>query len=416
MTASKVFAGAAALVFFVNILFSLFAYNKLTQYPYAKVEAKLISQKPKASQNGNIYFLLNFKSNDFSFQTTSQKSFMGMEDGYFSVTVKTANMGFLDFLKAPRLKNTDIISLQQNDRLKQHIKDFIASQHSNNDVKEIYLNLFLNSEVSGEVDSFIKNYGLGAFFALSGLNVALIVGFMFVILSPIFSYFQDRFFPYLNRKVWIVSASLVFLLFYAYLTDFTPSFIRAVVSAFVLFYLGIRGANLFGGKTLLAAVIVCIAVFPTFLFSIGFWLSVCGVFLIYVFIANTNFKSELASYFALSIWLFFAMQPILHYLFGLFTGAHLLNPIFSVLFDVFYPLSILCHILHVGWIFDDMLLAFVGSADSFAKYDFTTPAWFFVLYCALALLSIFKKDAFLAFNTAAVSYAAGAGFYLLSGM
>lgn len=412
----KVFAFAAALIFAFNLLFLFLQYKTFTEYPYTKLTAKLISQKVKVSQNGNRYTSLVFKGENITFKTISSDIFKEKEDGYFELTLKTSNVGFLDFIKGPKLKATEIRELNKKDTLKQAVKEFITSQHADERIKELYLNLFLNSEVSSEVDDFIQSYGLGAFFALSGLNVALLTGFMFLLFSPLFAYFQDRYFPYANRTVWIVSASLLFLLFYAYLTDFTPSFIRAVVSAFALFYLSLRGENLLGGKTLIAAVIVCVSIFPTFLFSVGFWLSVYGVLMIYIFTKNTEFKNDTTSYFALSIWLFFAMQPILHYLFGIFTGAHLLNPIFGGIFDVFYPLSFVLHLFNIGWLFDDMLISFIKSAGELARYEFKTPTWFFAIYLFFALFAVFKKEWFLMFNITITVYGISAGIYLLSGI
>ncbi len=138
--------------------------------------------------------------------------------------------------------------------------------------------------------------------------------------------------------------------------------------------------------------------------------------MIYIFTKNTEFKNDITSYFALSIWLFFAMQPILHYLFGIFTGAHLLNPIFGAIFDVFYPLSFVLHLFNIGWLLDDMLISFIKSASELARYEFKTPTWFFAIYLFFALFAVFKKEWFLMFNITIAAYGISAGIYLFSGI
>ncbi len=399
-------------LFAANIANSYISYQKLKEFDYATLSAKLISSKEHRGKNGESYFSLFFRADGLDFRAYSKKDMKANESEWFAVVAKTKELSFLDMFKTPRLRITSLKPLDKKDEIQLSVKNFIAAEHEDAKAKEIYLNLFLNSEVGEEVQNFINGYGLGAFFAISGLNVALLVASIFFLLSPVFRFFQDRFFPYANRQFWIFLFCFVVLFFYAYLTDFTPSFIRAVVAAVIVFYFALRGEAVLGYKTLFLTTILCLAIFPSFLFSIGFWLSFYGVFLIFLFLENTEFKHKAVIYVALSSWLFAAMLPVIHYIFGIFTKAHLLNSLFSAIFDLFYPISLAAHLIGLGWVFDDLLIKAVESSKDLAKDEFLTPLWFLLPYLLLSFAAAFRKWLFFAFNALILAYFAAAMLYL----
>lgn len=401
---SAIFYFALLAVLTVNICYSYYSFIKLKEFDYATLNAKLISSKELKNKNGDIYFSLLFRSPQMDFRTYSKLNMKRYEGRYFNAVIKTTNLSFVDLFKTPRLKLESMGDTGVLDNVQQSFKNFIASQHSDAKAREIYLNLFLNSEVSPEIDSFIGGYGLGAFFAISGLNVALLMAFIFFVLALPFRLIQERCCPYVNREFFILLLSFAVLVFYAYLTDFTPSFIRALIASIILFFFALRGDNILSYKTLFFTTAVCIAMFPSFLFSIGFWLSFYGVFLIYLFLAYNKLKNKVLTYVALSSWLFAAMLPIIHYIFALFTKAHLLNSIFSVAFDVFYPLSLVIHIFGIGWIFDSLIVSAVDSSKELLRSEFLTPTWFFILYLATSFASMRYKLWFLVFNTLCFGY------------
>jgi len=399
-------------IFAANLAYSYLSYKNLTEFEYSTLNAKLISSKEHKGKNGEPYFSLFFRADGLDFRSYSKTDMKAREGERFSVSVKTKGLLFIDMFKTPRLRMLSSTPLGKDNNLQANAKNFISSQHEEETAKEIYLNLFLNSEVGDEVDSFINGYGLGAFFAISGLNVALLTAFIFFFSSPIFQFFQDRFFPYVNRRFWIFLFSLAVVVFYSYLTDFTPSFVRAVIAAIIVFYFALRGDEILSYKTLFLTTMLCLAIFPSFLFSVGFWLSFYGVFLIYLFLANTNFKNKVIVYIALSSWLFAAMLPIIHYIFGIFTKAHLFNSIFGAIFDIFYPVSLTAHLIGLGWIFDGWLIDIVDSSKELTRSEFLTPLWFFIPYIALSFAATFKKWLFFGFNTAVLTYLSAAMLYL----
>lgn len=401
---------------FIFRLFALYdSYNTLTEYPYAKVKALLLNQKERIGQNGHRYFVLYFRGDDFDFKTLSNTSHERFKDKYVEVTVETSKMSFIDFLKGAKLPLKNIEPSTYTNQTKQAVEEYIRSQHGDERLQELYLNLFLNYDVGSEVDDFVSAYGLGAFFAISGLNVALIAAMFFIVFGRAFLFFQDRFFPYANRNLWILSATFLFLLFFAYLTDFTPSFMRAIAAFAVIFYFGVTGLKLLGYGSLIASALLCFAFFPEFIFSIGFWLSFYGVFLIYLFLNSVSVKNKIVLYATLNVWLFFSMAPVLHYLFSVFTVPHLLNPIFAAIFDIFYPISFAAHIFGFGGIFDDYILGAIISASSIQRYEFFTPLWFFIFFTALSFGAVFYKRLFVVFNITSTIYTLSALWFLVYG-
>ena len=402
-------------IFIFRLTTLYYSYNTLTEYPYAKVKALLLNQKERIGQNGHRYFILYFRGDDFDFKTLSNISRIGFKNKYTEVTVDTSKLSFTDFLKGAKLPLKNIEPSSYINPVKQPIEGYIRSQHVDERLQELYLNLFLNYDVGGEIDDFISIYGLGAFFAISGLNVALIAAMFFIVFGRAFLFFQDRFFPYANRNLWILSATFLFLLFFAYLTDFTPSFMRAIASFAVIFYFGVVGFKLFGYGSLLVSALLCFAFFPEFVFSIGFWLSFYGVFLIYLFLNSVKIKNKVVLYVALNVWLFFSMSPVLHYLFSVFTVPHLLNPVFAAIFDIFYPVSFAAHIFGFGGIFDDYILEAIISASSIQRYEFFTPLWFFIFFTALSFGAVFYKRLFVVFNITSTIYTLSALWFLVYG-
>lgn len=411
---------------FVSLIFSIFlfrlfilydSYAALTEYPYAKVKAVLLNQKERVTQNGHKYFVLYLRGENFDFKTVSNISRQELKNKYVEVIVDSSKIGFIDFLKGAKLPLKNLEPCDKTDTIKQNIECYITSQHDDKRLQELYLNLFLNYDVGDEIDDFITIYGLGAFFAISGLNVALIAAMFFIIAAKPFLFLQNRFFPYTNRNVWILSVTLVFLLFYAYLADFTPSFTRAITAFCVIFYFAIVGFRALGYGSLFVSALLCLALFPGFVFSIGFWLSFYGVYMIYIFLNSVSVKNKITLYLLLNLWLFVSMTPILHYLFSTFTTAHLLNPVFAAIFDIFYPVSFVAHLIGVGWIFDGYILRFILSAASVQKYEFTTPTWFFIFFVALSCVAPFHRVLFWIFNIASAAYLVSAlGFLVYVGV
>ena len=106
------------------------------------------------------------------------------------------------------------------------------------------------------------------------------------------------------------------------------------------------------------------------------------------------------------IGIFLLMLPIIHSIFEVTSFYQLLSPILSLLFIVFYPLSMLLHLLGLGNLLDSALLwLFYLPSESRSEL---IPMWLSVIYIFLSVFAIARKELFLL--VLALSF--GYGFYL----
>jgi len=134
--------------------------------------------------------------------------------------------------------------------------------------------------------------------------------------------------------------------------------------AFGMFVIGFvlydRGIKILSMQTLFVTVVLLLSFFPRLFFSVGFWLSVSGVFSIFVFLLLFQNRSKLFYFFALPVWVYVTMLPLSVGLFGNFNPLHPLSIVWTILFSFFYPLSLLLHFIGFGGSLDFMLEWLIG--------------------------------------------------------
>ncbi|MDC0933512.1 ComEC/Rec2 family competence protein, partial [Arcobacteraceae bacterium] len=99
---------------------------------------------------------------------------------------------------------------------------------------------------------------------------------------------------------------------------------------------------------------------------------------------------------------YLAINPLTHYFFPVTTLEQLYSPILSILFTIFYPLSLLLHFLNMGDILDTGLEFFLNL--KIESYEVFTNIWFLIIYIGISFLSIIKKEAFLLLNILLLAY------------
>ena len=106
------------------------------------------------------------------------------------------------------------------------------------------------------------------------------------------------------------------LFYYLLLTDIVPSLLRA----FVLFCLGLyllrSNIKIISYITLFYTFLIVVALFPQYIFNIGFWFSIFAVFYIYLFIQYFKDGNKILLYIFFNIWMFLIFNPIVHYFFA----------------------------------------------------------------------------------------------------
>ncbi|MDD3500468.1 MAG: ComEC/Rec2 family competence protein, partial [Sulfurovum sp.] len=140
------------------------------------------------------------------------------------------------------------------------------------------------------------------------------------------------------------------------------------------------------------------------LFSLSFWLSVSGVFAIFLLLKYAQaVDRRIQALLIIPVGIFVLMLPVVHGTFGVTTPYQLLSPVLSLLFVPFYPLVMVLHLVGYGGVFDGALLKLFALPAEAENH--LLPLGVMYGYIVLALLSIRYRAAFLLLSGAAFSYA-----------
>ena len=184
---------------------------------------------------------------------------------------------------------------------------------------------------------------------------------------------------------------MAILFLYLYFLGFIPSLVRSYVIMVLLFILYNRFVKILSFEVLFVTVILIISFIPNFIFSIGFWFSVSGVFYIYLFLIYFKHLKPWKLAIFLNLWVFVMMIPIVHLFFDKITWLQLLSPPLSIAFIVFYPLELFLHMIGYGGVLDSIVLALLEQNPMI--YHVETPIWFFLLFVIGSLYFAWKSIA-----------------------
>jgi competence protein ComEC len=167
------------------------------------------------------------------------------------------------------------------------------------------------------------------------------------------------------------------------------------------------GIELLSFTFLATILLILIVLFPPLLVSLSFWLSVSGVFYIFLLLQYTKeYNKWLITTIFIPFGIFILMLPIVHYIFGVTSSYQLLSPLLSLLFIPFYPLVILLHLVGFGGVFDNILLQLFALPQE--SVENILPLWMTAVYVALSVGAIWYKKLF--YLVLGLAY--GYGFYL----
>lgn len=379
-------------LFFINLFSYYQSFKKLTSSKYYQTTLKVTAIYQKRSKSGKVYKLLHLKMKngiDF-FGVTWQKNLPNLRDKLITCKIYTKKLTFYKYLKGAFLPvyHIKVLSNKSND-VKKKLENFISSQHDNKVTKEIFTALFLGKKIDKDLRKQVALLGISHLIAISGFHLGILSFLIFLILTPIYKFFQDRFFPYRNRMLDLIIISSILLFFYLYLLGFVPSLLRAYVMMVVGYIFYIRYINVLSFQTLFLTILILLAFFPELLFSIAFWFSVSGVFYIFLFLRYFEYLKAWQIFVALNFWVYLLMQPVVHYVFPTFALSQLLSPFLSMIFVLFYPLELILHLFGLGSLLDGMVLKLLEFKAHIIILK--TPLWFLSMYITTSLLSIYKK-------------------------
>ncbi|MCT7561575.1 ComEC/Rec2 family competence protein [Aliarcobacter butzleri] len=388
------------ILFFALLINILLEYGKYLEFIdeevfETKVEVLNIYQK-------DDFDILKLKSSNFEFFTNIPKNEEIKRFDLLNILIVSRNIDFIDYLKGFYTKTIYFDELQKEQTFKDKIIKNIENNHQDEKIIELFNALFLAVLVSKELRDVITAYGIAHVVALSGFHLVVLSFVIYWILYFPYKFFQDRYFPYRNRKLDILLITIAILFYYLILTDIVPSLLRA----FVMFCLGIyllrSNIKILSYMTLFYTFLIVIAFYPKYIFSIGFWFSIFAVFYIYLFIQYFKNYNKWLLFIFFNIWMFLIFNPIVHYYFPQTSYEQFYSIPITIFFNFFYPAEIFAHIFGFSNYFDEYLKIFIEY--KIYVYEVFTPLYFYILYLFVSFLSIWSKKAFLVLNILMIGF------------
>ncbi len=372
------------LLFGVNIFLEYRTYSKL----FSKKRYFTTAIVKNQYQKGNKQILKLQTKEGFTFYTSSYEQLRDLRDRRVRLILfpKQKCASFIGFLRGFYLPATILAVLPKNSYYR--AKEFIAKQHTTKTAKEIFAALFLATAIDYDVRQKLAAFGISHLVAISGFHIglllALITALLVFVLRPLWQWLVPHRNIYQIATLLGLVGGLAYLLF---LGDI-PSLVRAFVMAVVGFILYDRHIKLLSFETLVWVGLLVLALFPRFLFSYAFWLSIGGVYMIYLYFYHVGVQKGWRLFIGLNIWVFWFMLLPSITLFGEFAPTQLLSPLLSMLFVIFYPLALLLHLLGLGGSLDWML-RFLEYEPT--RYTIHLPLWYLGGFLLCTLLSIYWR-------------------------
>ncbi len=381
------FFAAVFLIFCLNIFSEYRKYEKFVSKRVYITDVLVLNQYKKRKKKE--YFVLKLKAKEgFVFYTTTYEDLKNLKNRKLKVKIITKNVSFFKFLKGFYAPVFDMRLYPKERNLKNILIDLISSSHKEKMTKELFLALFLGVPISKELRQKVQFLGISHLIAISGFHLGVLFFIFYNILQYPYKFFQTRYFPYRNRILDLTYFTILILFLYL-LICFTPSLLRAFVMFVFGFFLYTRAINILSFWSLFYSILLILALFPKFLFSIGFWFSVSGVFYIYLFLHHFKNMKNWQIFLFLNFFIFFAMMPIVHLFFGVFSYYQFLSPLLSMAFLIFYPVEIFLHLIGRGEILDFLIIKLFTLKGG--VFYFKSSLTFVIFYIFLSILAVFRR-------------------------
>jgi competence protein ComEC len=384
-------------LFFILVIFTFnifLQYKKFQEFKYEEVfqtDATIINIYPK--QN---YQVLKIQTDNLVCFTSTSNTIRYKKFQNINLYLLTKKISFLEYLKGFYTKNFNLTTIDTPPSNKHSLISFIQSQHVSQEISSLYSSLFLAVPIDANLRDTFSSYGISHLIAISGFHLGIISFVLYFLLHIIYSSIHQNYFPYRNKRFDLMLIVSIILFGYLVFVNIVPSLLRS----FVMFIFGLfllrNNIKLFSFETLLIIVLIILALFPKLLFSLSLWFSVVGVFYIYLFIQYFKDLNRYFSFILFNFWIYLAINPIVHHFFATTSLEQLYSPILTILFTIFYPLSLFLHLITYGGLLDPILT--FGLNFPISSYDKFTPSWFFVLYIVISFLSIISKKLFIVLN------------------
>jgi len=393
----KVFFLFILSIFSLTLYFEFLTYEKVITNEVYETKGTIINIYPKSSHQ-----VIKIKTQDFTFFTTIHNDLQVNIYQNLNLTILTKDITFISHLKGFYTKSFNIYLHKMKNSPKKNIYNYIQSQHTSNDISSLYSALFLASALTQNTRELASQYGVSHLIAISGFHLGIISFVLYFILHSLYHKVHEKLFPYRNKRfdLLLIVASLLYS--YLIFIDIPHSLLRAFVMFLFSLFLLRMNIKLISFETLFIISIVIIALFPKLIFSISLWFSIAGVFYIFLFLKYFQKLHKMVQLLLFNFWIYLAINPITHYFFGTTSLEQLYSPLVTIAFSIFYPISAILHIFHLGELFDPFIQMVIDI--KVINTEVFTPLYFFIFYIMISLLSIIKKEIFIILNVLLVGY------------
>ncbi len=379
------FVLALMLLFAVSLGTEYRRYVALTAFDSAVVEATVLDQYLR-EKDGRKYTMLRLRSEDgFTFFMADSQRLRDRRGYRVAADVDTSESDFLSFLRGSYFRGF-LRSVGREKLFRYRVKDLIAGQHAQRWAGELYAALFTATPVPRAMRERLSALGVSHLLAISGFHIGLLSLMLFAVVRIPYRWMQSRFFPWRHGRRDLFAAVAVLLLMYVLFVGMSPSVLRSYAMLLAGFFFYDRGIRVVSFASLAVTAAVLLVLWPRLLWSLGFWLSVGGVFFIFLFLRLYAFGKKSVQFVALHVWIYLMMLPWSLWIFGTFSLLHPLSIFWTMLFFLFYPLELGLHLLGAGGLPDGLiapLLSTVVPAKNVAM-----PAGIPVALSVLGLLQL----------------------------
>jgi len=399
--------GILLLLFFLRLGWEYHHYREFVSKPFYFTRADVVSAYTKQKKNHRYQVLKLHSEEGLDFYTTTHRK---KDLSRYRLRVQIfpdERIPFWDYLGTFYIKSR-IKTLQKYPTVpKEKLEESVAAQHSEPMLQAFYNAIFFATPLPKALREQIAKLGISHLVALSGFHLGILWGLVYGLFYLIYRFFQQRFFPYRHALADVGAVTLLMLGLYLWFVEFPPSLLRSyamVVSGWIVLLMGIE---LLSFSFLAVILLLLLVLFPSLSVSLAFWLSVSGVFYIFLLLHyGRHLKGWIVSFFLIPFGIFLLMLPVVHSIFPLTSRYQLFSPFLSLLFIPFYPFVMLLHLLGAGGVLDGVLWWLFSLPQK--SSESLLPLWAGILYLGVSVGAVWYRGFFYLLLGSAASY----GIYL----
>ena len=378
-------------ILIVSLSIEFYHYTQLKKHKTAIIKAHVLNEYTKTTSKKSYKVIKLQSEHGATFYTTASVRFHSVKNSDVVIKIWTSKLNFLSYLKGFYTKGW-FLKTTKHHSIRDKLAKKLQTLHKETDIARIYAALYLAKPLTYELYKRFSALGISHLFAISGFHLGILSSVLFFLQYWLYKLPQERYMPYRNIRRDIFIATAVLLLGYVYFLGSPPSLVRAYAILVVGFILYDRGFEVISMQTLFVAAMLLLALFPRLFFSLGFWLSVSGVYYILLFLIHFKELPVWKQFLLIPIWVYLAMLPLSLYIFNNFSLWHPASILVSILFTLFYPLSLVLHLIGFGDLLDPLLSWIVHAP--LKVYKVTLPTWFIIPYALLSLAALKDKKLF----------------------